>query len=104
MTDSTDRLHSRAMQPERSAAPADSAEKPAVPFELPSFEAVYDEYFPYIWRSVQRLGVAVSQADDAVQEVFIVVHRKLPSFEGRSSIKTWLYGITLRVARVQRRR
>jgi RNA polymerase sigma-70 factor (ECF subfamily) len=72
--------------------------------EIPPFETIYDAYFPYVWRSVQRLGVPGAQADDAVQEVFIVVHRKLPTFEGRSTVKTWLYGIALRVARVHRAR
>jgi RNA polymerase sigma-70 factor (ECF subfamily) len=70
--------------------------------ERPTFEAVYDTYFPYIWRTVMRLGVPPAQADDVVQEVFVVVHRKLGSFEGRSLIRTWLYGIALRVARAHR--
>ena len=42
--------------------------------------------------------------DDAAQDVFLVVHRRLAEFEGRSSIKTWLYGITRRVAKDYRRR
>src|SRR5258706_15481952 len=70
--------------------------------EVPSFESVYDGFFPYIWRSVQRLGVPPSQADDVVQEIFIIVHRRLPEFEGRATLKTWLYGIALRVARAHR--
>src|SRR5256885_136825 len=69
---------------------------------IPTFPDLYDTYFPYIWRSVQRLGVPPSHADDAVQEVFIVVHRRLPEFQGRSALKTWLYGIALRVARAHR--
>jgi RNA polymerase sigma-70 factor (ECF subfamily) len=48
--------------------------------------------------------VPLAQADDVVQEVFLVVHRKRAQFEGRSTFKTWLYGITLRVARVHRAR
>jgi RNA polymerase sigma-70 factor (ECF subfamily) len=38
------------------------------------------------------------------QEVFIVVHRKLPEFEGRSTVQTWIYGICLRTASDYRRR
>lgn len=72
--------------------------------EPTSFADVYDTYFPYIWRSVSRLGVPPAHVDDVVQEVFVVVHRKLARFEGRSSVKTWLYGIALRVARVHRAR
>jgi RNA polymerase sigma-70 factor (ECF subfamily) len=67
-----------------------------------SFEAIYDAYFPFVWRSVLRLGVPLSHVDDVVQEVFLVVHRKLAGFEGRSTLKTWLYGITLRIARIHR--
>jgi RNA polymerase sigma-70 factor (ECF subfamily) len=72
--------------------------------EAPSFEAVYERYFPYIWRSVQRLGVPTAHTDDVVQEVFIIAHQKMAAFQGRSSIKTWLYGIALRRARVHRAR
>jgi RNA polymerase sigma-70 factor (ECF subfamily) len=36
--------------------------------------------------------------DDAVQDVFLVVHRKLSDFQRRSSVRTWLFGIVLRVA------
>jgi RNA polymerase sigma-70 factor (ECF subfamily) len=71
---------------------------------LPAFEAVYDAHFPYIWRAVQRLGVHPSHVDDVVQEVFLTAHRKLGSFEGRSGLRTWLYGIALRTARAYRRR
>jgi RNA polymerase sigma-70 factor (ECF subfamily) len=67
-----------------------------------SFEVLYDTHFPYIWRVVLRLGVPFVQVDDVVQEVFLIAHRKLDTFEGRSTIKTWLYGIALRVARVHR--
>jgi len=92
--------------PEMLGVEAQAAERPRTPAQgaLPPFEEVYDTYFPYVWRSVQRLGVPASQADDAVQEVFIVVHRRLAEFEGRSSLKTWLYGIALRVARLHRAR
>jgi RNA polymerase sigma-70 factor (ECF subfamily) len=41
--------------------------------------------------------------EDVVQEVFLVVHKKLGDFEGRSSIRTWLFGIALRVVRHYRR-
>ena len=45
-----------------------------------------------------RLGIDRAELDDAVQEVFIVVHRRLRAFEGRSTFKTWLFGIAVHVA------
>lgn len=58
----------------------------------------------YIGRSLRYLGVAESDLDDAAQEVFLVVHRRLDSFEERSTLRTWLYGICVKVAAAQRRR
>jgi RNA polymerase sigma-70 factor (ECF subfamily) len=42
--------------------------------------------------------------EDACQIVFLNAYRRLPQFEGRSSVKTWLCGIALKVAADYRRR
>lgn len=65
---------------------------------LPAFERVYRGQFDFVLRTLRALGVPESGLDDAVQDVFIVVHRRLPEFEGRASIKTWAYEIARRVA------
>jgi len=59
-------------------------------------------HFDFAWRSARRLGVPDHALDDAVQETFMVVHRKLGEFEGRSSLKTWIFGIIRRVVRDHR--
>jgi RNA polymerase sigma-70 factor (ECF subfamily) len=69
-----------------------------------AFEAVYDEHFDFVWRTARRLGVPERSVDDAVQDVFVVVYRRLGEFEGRSTVKTWLFGIARRVAHDHRRR
>jgi RNA polymerase sigma-70 factor (ECF subfamily) len=69
----------------------------------PSFDQVYAAHFDFVWFSLRRLGVPLAALDDAAQDVFVVVHRKLPEFEFRSQLKTWLFGIALRVAQRQRR-
>jgi RNA polymerase sigma-70 factor, ECF subfamily len=69
---------------------------------VPSFHAVYTAHFRGMWRSLRRLGVEQAQLDDAVQDVFIVVHRRLPEFDGRS-LRGWLYAIAVRVASDHRR-
>lgn len=71
--------------------------------EPPDFEQLYTLYFGFTWRVLGHLGVAPASLDDAVQEVWMVVHRRLAEFEGRSALKTWLFGIALNVARNQRR-
>jgi len=55
-----------------------------------------------VWRCLRSLGVAPSTLDDAVQEVFLVVSRKLDEFDGRNKLSTWLFAIVLNVARRQR--
>ena len=67
-------------------------------------EHVFVHHFDFVWRSLGRLGVPPEGIEDAAQDVFLVVHRRLADFEGRSSLTTWLYGIALRVARDHRRR
>lgn len=74
------------------------------PHVVPQFREIYDQYFEFVYRGARRLGVHSRSLDDAAQDVFLVVHRKLGDFEGRSSLKTWLYGITRRVAKDYRRR
>ena len=66
-------------------------------------EEVYRKHYAFVWRSCRRLGVPADELDDVVQEVFVIVHRKLHEFEGRSAITTWLFGIAYRVARDGRR-
>jgi RNA polymerase sigma-70 factor (ECF subfamily) len=66
---------------------------------LPPFRDLYEKYFAFTWRSLRYLGVQSGHLDDAVQEVWVVVHRRYAEFEGRSDIKTWLFGITVNVQR-----
>jgi RNA polymerase sigma-70 factor (ECF subfamily) len=63
------------------------------------FSVFYDEHFDFVWRSLRRLGVPESALDDATQEVFVIAFRRQQDFEGRSSDKTWLFGIAWNRAR-----
>ncbi len=86
-----------------SSADGDPTDAEAGDREL-RFEDVWDEHFDFTWRSLRRLGVRPDSVDDALQDVFFVVHRRLADFEGRSAVRTWLFGIALRVARSYRRK
>jgi RNA polymerase sigma-70 factor, ECF subfamily len=77
---------------------------PPVAAELATFERAYRAHFPFTWRSLRRLGVPESDLPDAVQDVFLVVHRKLAAFDGQARLTTWIYAICLRVASDRRRR
>jgi RNA polymerase sigma-70 factor (ECF subfamily) len=75
--------------------------EPATP-EL-VFDEVYEAHVDFVWRGLRRLGVPEAELDDALQDTFVVVHRRLADFEAKSSVKTWIFGIALRVARTHRR-
>ena len=67
------------------------------------FEDLYERYFDDVYRSLALLGVPMATREDAAQDVFVVVHRRLADFEGRSTPRTWILGIARRVASHHRR-
>ncbi len=102
--------HSRPMATITPGLPALPARSPPMDAEIvpstapaQSFQAIYAEHVDRVWRSLRGLGVPGPSVEDAVQDVFLVVHRRLAEFEGRSTVRTWLFGIVLRVAKNHRR-
>lgn len=65
-------------------------------------EAVRDHARPLI-RAARALGFAEQDAEDLVQDVFTTFLEKLDTFEGRSQLRTWLFGILHRKAMERRR-
>jgi RNA polymerase sigma-70 factor (ECF subfamily) len=84
--------------PPAAAGASSRSPHPSIPFH-----DVYEQYFEFVWRSLRLLGVAAASLDDAVQDVFGTVLRQLPHFEGRSSLRTWVFGITQYTAANHRR-
>ncbi len=70
----------------------------------PGFPAIFDEYAPFVLRVMRHLGVPEKDVQDQSQEVFVAVFRGLSGFAGRSALRTWIYGICVRVASNHRRR
>lgn len=66
--------------------------------------AVHAKHGPFVWATLQRLGVRDAYLDDLYQEVFIVVHKRLSSFDTSAPMPPWLFGICVRVAAAHRRR
>ncbi|WP_437974045.1 sigma-70 family RNA polymerase sigma factor [Sorangium sp. So ce295] len=69
-----------------------------------TLEEIFEENAAYVWRVLRRLGVGEADVEDVCQEVFLTVHRKLDTFDGSSALRTWLYGICLRLASEYRQR
>jgi RNA polymerase sigma-70 factor, ECF subfamily len=70
----------------------------------PSFEQIFADHASLVWRALRRLGVEEPDVEDECQQVFMTIDQRLGSFEGRSSIRTWVYGICVRTASAYRRR
>jgi RNA polymerase sigma-70 factor (ECF subfamily) len=66
--------------------------------------ALYRAHAQTIARWAARLGGPGVDVEDVVQEVFLVVSRKLDGFRGESRVTTWLYRITANTVRHQRRK
>ncbi len=73
--------------------------------ETPSLtlDAVYRAHAADLSRFIRRHD-ATDETADVLQEVFLVVRRKLPEFRGESSLRTFLYSIALRVVVARRRK
>jgi len=82
------------MEPAAAAPPAT---------DVHDFAAIYDAWFDVVHRWVRALGGPNAEIEDLVQEVFLVVQRKLGSFDGRN-LSGWLYTITQRTVSDYRRR
>ncbi len=67
------------------------------------FRELYERYFDAVWHALRRFSVAERDLMDATQNVFLVVFRKLPEFEGRAQLRTWIFQICRRVASDYRR-
>ncbi len=71
---------------------------------VPSFDAVFRDEHDFVWRTLRHWGVPDAALDDATQDVFVVVHRRLADFDGRAPLRSWLIGIARRVASRHRNR
>jgi RNA polymerase sigma-70 factor (ECF subfamily) len=97
---------SAAVSPVSSTGSSSEGDRDAVPgpgLDTAELSAIYARHADFVWRNLRRMGVPLTSLDDAVQDVFLVVHRRRADFAARSEIKTWLFGILLRVAQTHRR-
>jgi RNA polymerase sigma-70 factor, ECF subfamily len=90
------------------AVAAPSRPAPGEASDAVRLRALVTAHFDFVWRSLVRLGVPRADAEDALQQVFLVVSRRMAEIEpGRE--RAFLFGTALRIASrarrtVQRRR
>ncbi|GAC1658808.1 MAG: sigma-70 family RNA polymerase sigma factor [Candidatus Dormibacteraceae bacterium] len=69
-----------------------------------AFEALIHRYHGAMLRLALAQVHDRALAEDVVQETWLTVIRGIDRFEGRSTLKTWVFGILLNIARSRRRR
>jgi RNA polymerase sigma-70 factor (ECF subfamily) len=92
-------LHVAAHVSERGALPRAVAQ---LADDSARFRELLREYFDFTWRSLRRLGVPEADVDDAAQEAFVVLSRRLRDVEVGHE-RAFLFSTCLRIASVQRR-
>jgi RNA polymerase sigma-70 factor (ECF subfamily) len=71
-------------------------------YDATDFRAVYAAWFADVLRWIRALGAPAADLDDLVQDVFVVVYRRLADFDGRN-MAGWLYQIAVHQVRDHRR-
>ena len=69
-----------------------------------AWRALYDRHFGKVARLVHALGIVDSDADDLLQEIFILVYRHLGTFRGEARLSTWIHRLATREAIRQAKR
>lgn len=60
-----------------------------------AFEEVYHRFAKMVFNMALRMAGDPERAEDLAQEIFLRIYRHLGKFNGRSTLKTWIYRITL---------
>ena len=69
-----------------------------------SFEELYQQHFDFVWKCARAFGTTPQETDDVVQDVFMVMQRRLGDLREETVLRSWIYGITRRVVSSHRRR
>jgi RNA polymerase sigma-70 factor, ECF subfamily len=60
-----------------------------------AFEALYRQHAARLYNLASRMTGAKGEADDLLQDIFLLAYRKIASFRGESSLGTWLYRLAM---------
>src|SRR5260221_14019258 len=92
----------RGLQPDARARESTVPDFGSSPWSA-DFRARFEKEAAFVRGVLRHLGVPHADRDDLLQEVFFVVCRKLPGYDGRRPFRSWLYGICLRTVSSYRR-
>ena len=63
--------------------------------DIEAFENIYNTFSRFVFNVALRVVNDTDEAEEVTQDVFLAIYRKLPGFEFKSSLKTWVYRITV---------
>jgi RNA polymerase sigma-70 factor, ECF subfamily len=65
---------------------------------------IYAGQKDFVWLTLQRMGVRRPDLEDVFQDVFVIAHKRLHTYDPQAKLSAWLYGICLRSLAAHRRR
>jgi RNA polymerase sigma-70 factor, ECF subfamily len=69
-----------------------------MPMDIKSFEELYKKHSGFVYSVAMRVSQNSADAQEITQDVFMKIYRGLNDFQGRSSLRTWIYRITVNTA------
>ena len=60
-----------------------------------AFEALYRQHATRLYNLASRMSGPRGEADDLLQDIFLLAYRKIGSFRGESTLGTWLYRLAM---------
>ena len=66
--------------------------------DIEAFERIYRTFSAYVYTLAFRVTGNKEDAEEVTQDVFVSVHRNLWKFRFRSSLKTWIYRVSVNKA------
>jgi RNA polymerase sigma-70 factor (ECF subfamily) len=60
-----------------------------------AFEELYRQHATRLYNLAYRMAGGPADADDLLQDIFLLIYRKVGSFRGESSLATWLYRLAM---------
>lgn len=67
-------------------------------------QVIYLEHRDAVANFIRKAGVAETDIDDAMQDIFVIVHKNWDHFQARSTRRTWIFGIAAFYVRAYHRR